>query len=315
MDIHSHSHSHSHQHGDSHGHSHHHAPQSLNAAFAIAISATLVYTGAEVIYALIAHSMSLLADAAHNLGDVLGLVLAWGANWLLSFPARKRYSYGFKRSTIIAALINAFILVATSALIAYESIDKLFHLKGVNEDIVIVVGIIGIFVNGGSSLLFMRGAHDDINIKGAFLHLLADALILAGVVVSALVIKYTGLVWIDPVLGLIIVGIVLWGTWGLLRNSLNLILDAVPHYVDHHGVKDYLQQISGVTAIHDLHIWGLSTKEVALTVHLIMPNGTLSDADHKRINHDLHEQFKVDHVTIQVEAGSEEDPCIRTETC
>src|SRR3990167_8983564 len=311
MGTHSHSH-HSHSHG---GHSHGHVPPSLNAAFAIAITATLVYTGAEVAYAFVAHSMSLLADAAHNLGDVLGLALAWGANWLLSFPARKRYSYGFKRSTIIAALANAFILVATSALIAYESIDKLFHLKGVDENIVIIVGIIGIFVNGGSSLLFMRGAHDDINIKGAFLHLLADAVILAGVVVSAIVIKYTGMEWIDPVLGLIIVAIVLWGTWGLLRDSLNLILDAVPHYVDHLGVKDYLHTIPGVSAIHDLHIWGLSTKEVALTVHLIMPNAPLTDADYKIINHDLHEKFSVDHVTIQVEAGSVDDPCIRTEAC
>ena len=315
MSTHSHSHSnddHDHQHAKGH---HHAVPQSLNTAFAIAITLTLGYTCAEVIYAFAANSMSLLADAVHNMGDVLGLVLAWVANWLLSFPARKRYSYGFKRTTIIAALANAAILIATSALIAYESIYKLLHLSEINENVVIALGLVGILVNGGSSLLFMRGAHDDINIKGAFLHLLADALILVGVVVGAIIIKYTGLVWIDPVLGLVIVGIVLWGTWGLLRDSISLILDAIPHYIDHVGVKQYLAQLSGVNAVHDLHIWGLSTKEVALTAHLVMPENGLSDADHKKINEHLREKFRINHVTIQVESGSDEDRCHRTEIC
>jgi cobalt-zinc-cadmium efflux system protein len=286
---------HSHSHG---GHGHTHAlPQSLNAAFAIAITLTLVYTGSEIVYALMAHSMSLLADAVHNLGDVLGLGLAWLANWLLSFPARKRYSYGFKRTTIIAALANAGILIATSALIAYESINKLIHLTPVNEDIVIVMGLIGILVNGGA------------------LHLLADALILVGVVIGALAIKYTGLDWIDPILGLIIVGIVLWGTWGLLRDSLSLILDAIPRYIDHHGVQTYLAQLPGVSAIHDLHIWGLSTREVALTAHLVMPATRLSDADYKNINEVLHKKFRINHVTLQVETGSEDSPCQRLQAC
>lgn len=299
-----------------HGHHHDHpAPSSLNAAFAIAIGLTLTYTAAEVIYAFSANSMSLLADATHNLGDILGLGLAWLANWLLSFPARKRYSYGFKRTTIIAALINAFILVATSALIAYESVYKLLHLTHVNENIMIVIGIIGVIINGGSSLLFMRGAQGDINIKGAFLHLMADAFILVGVVIGAITIKYTGMDWIDPVLGLVIVAIVLWGTWGLLRDSLSLILDAVPHYIDHTGVKDYLSTYPGVTAVHDLHIWGLSTKEIALTAHLIMPQAPLTDADYQKINTHLHTQFRVNHVTIQVESGSMEHPCGRTDVC
>jgi cobalt-zinc-cadmium efflux system protein len=288
---------------------------SFNRAFAIAVTVTLTYTLTEIGYALYADSMSLLADAVHNLGDVLGLVLAWIANWLLSFPARKRYSYGFKRTTIIAALANAFILVATSALIAYEAIYKLMHLTSVNEEIVIVIGLIGIVVNGGSAMLFMRGAEGDINIKGAFLHLLADALILVGVVVSAIIIKYTDMLWIDPVVGLIIVGIVLWGTWGLLRDSVSLIMDAVPHYVDYVGVKEYLASYPGVEAVHDLHIWGLSTKEVALTAHFVMPTNPLTDADYRKINTVLHEKFKINHVTIQVEAGSEQDPCIRTKTC
>lgn len=315
MGIHSHSSGHKHSHDDHKGGHHHAAPSSLNAAFAIAITVTLVYTGTEIVYAFIANSMSLLADAAHNFGDVLGLVMAWVANWLLSFPARKRYSYGFKRTTIIAAFANAAILIATSALIAYESIDKLFHLTDLNENVVIVLGIIGIIVNAGCSMLFMRGAHDDINIKGAFLHLLADALILVGVVMGAIVIKYTGLNWIDPVLGLIIVGIILWGTWGLLRDSISLILDAIPHYIDHVGVHQYLSQIPGVKEIHDFHIWGLSTKEVALTAHLVMPGERLSDADYKKINDHLRETFRINHVTLQVETGSVEEPCIRGKTC
>ncbi len=314
MGTHSHSHSHKHSHDGHKGH-HHPAPTSMNAAFAIAITVTLAYVGAEAAYAFIANSMSLLADAVHNFGDVLGLVLAWLANWLLSFPARKRYSYGFKRTTIIAAFANASILIATSALIAYESIYKLMHLTEVNENVVIILGIIGIAVNGGCSLLFMRGAHDDINIKGAFLHLLADALILAGVVVGAILIKYTGLQWIDPVLGLIIVGIVLWGTWGLFRDSVTLILDAIPHYIDHAGVTKYLSNLKGVTAIHDLHIWGLSTKEVALTAHLVIPEIRLSDADYKEINEHLRDEFRINHVTIQVETGSDDNRCHRIETC
>ncbi|TAK72885.1 MAG: cation transporter [Gammaproteobacteria bacterium] len=296
-------------------HHHHHGSRSLNTAFAIAVLLTSVYIVAEIIYAFVANSTSLLADAAHNFGDALGLVLAWVANWLLSLPARKRYSYGFKRTSIIAALANAFILVATSALIAYEALYKLFHLTPVNESIVIVTGIIGIIVNGGCSLLFMRNAHDDINIKGAFLHLLADALILAGVALGAVIIWLTGWLWIDPLLGLIIVGIILWGTWGLLRDSVRLILDAVPHYIDQSGVRDYLMQLPGVKALHDLHIWGLSTREVALTAHLVMPEVSLTDTDYKKINKTLHEKFRINHVTLQVEKGSLEDPCLRSEVC
>lgn len=318
MGMHSHhNHSHSkHDHRHSHGHQHGHGDiRSFNSAFAIAVTLTLLFSFIEIGYAFYANSMSLMADAIHNLGDALGLILAWIANWLLTIPAKKRYSYGFKRTTIIAAIANAFILVATSAVIAYESIYKLLYLTAVNETIVIIVGTIAIFINTGAALLFIGGTKDDINIKGAFLHLMADALISVGVVISAVMIRYTDLHWIDPVVGLIIVGIVLFGTWGLLRDSVILLLDAIPHYIDHIGVKEYLNQLPGVTAVHDLHIWGLSTREVALTAHLIMPDNPLSDADYKKINDDLHVKFKINHATLQVESGSENDPCKRSETC
>jgi cobalt-zinc-cadmium efflux system protein len=311
-----HSHDHSHAgHDHSHGgHGHSHAPKSFNKAFAIAIAITSAYVIAEVIYGFMANSMTLLADAAHNLGDVLGLGLAWLANWLLSFPARKRYSYGFKRTTIIASLINAFILVATSALIAYESIYKLFHLQQVDEMTVVIVGVVGILVNGGCALLFMRGSEGDLNIRSAFWHLFADMLILVGVVVSAALIHFTGLMWIDPAMGLLIVAIVLWGTWGLLRDSTHLMLDAIPRYIDQHAVQKYLADFPGVKAVHDLHIWGLSTREVALTAHLIMPETPLTDEDHKKINDEMLHHYKINHVTIQVET-SLDDSCVRSEMC
>lgn len=313
---HHHENDHSHAHAHSHHHGHHHpVPHSFNKSFGIAVLLNFAFTVFQAVYAILANSMSLLADAAHNFGDVFGLVLAWGASWLLTLPARKRYSYGYKRTTIIAALTNALILVATSALIVYESIRKLWHLTHVDGHIVIVVALIGIFINGGTAMLFMKGAHEDLNIKGAFLHLMGDALVSLGVVVSGILILLTKQIWIDPIVGLLIVAIILTGTWGLLRDSTGLILDAIPRHIDQHGIEHYLEKISGVKAVHDLHIWGLSTKEVALTVHLIMPEQQLTDEDFIKINSDLKKQFRIDHATIQVERGSEEFPCRQMETC
>lgn len=306
-----------HHHHDDHSHAQqaHAAPSSFNLAFAIAVTFNLGFTFIQFFYAFLAHSMSLLADATHNFGDVLGLSLAWGANWLLTLPARKRYSYGYKRTTILAALANALMLVATSALISYESIYKLLHPVPVNGYLVIVIALIGIFVNGGTALLFMRGAQEDLNIKGAFLHLLADALVSLGVVVTGTAIVFTQWIWLDPLVGLGIVGIILWGTWGLLADSVRLILDAVPHSINQQNVYDFLRNLSGVEAIHDLHIWGLSTKEIALTAHLVMPKIQLTDADYEKINSVLKEKFRINHVTLQVETGSQEYPCQRSETC
>jgi len=302
-------------HSHDHSHTHSHAPDSFNLAFALAVSFNLAFTIIEAVYAIVAHSMSLLADAGHNLGDVLGLLLAWLASWLLTQPARKRFSYGFKRTSILAALINALILVGTSAIIAYESIHKLIHPVVVNEIIVIMVAFIGLLINSGTALLFFKGRSTDLNIKGAFLHLAYDSLVSLGVVITGIIIYYTGFLWLDPLVGLGIVIVILLGTWGLLRESANLIMDAVPQGVEHGEVKQYLENLPEVSSVHDLHIWGLSTKETALTAHLVMPGKSLSDNDHHRINHELAEKFNINHVTLQVEQGSNEYSCEQLKSC
>jgi len=298
-----------------HDHSHAHIPEKINLAFILAVGLNLTFTIFEVVFGLLANSMSLLADAIHNLGDVVGLTFAWGANWLLSKAATDRYSYGFKRTTILAAIANALFLVSTSVLIAYEASQKLLHPEAVHEWTVIIVALVGIAVNGGTAMLFFKGRHADLNIKGAFLHLAADALISVGVVIGGVIVLFTGLDWIDPVVGLLIVVTILYGTWELLRDSINLILDAVPTHIDHAAVKNYLCSIEGVYAIHDLHIWGLSTRDVALTTHLVMPDLTLTDEDHAEINKTMKEKFHINHVTIQVEKSATGDPCGQVETC
>jgi cobalt-zinc-cadmium efflux system protein len=314
MTDHQHSHAHDHS-GAGHHHHAHPAPQSFNLAFAIAVSLNLGFTLIEVIYALAANSMSLLADAVHNFGDVFGLVLAWGANWLLTLPARKRYSYGFKRTTILAAVVNAVILIASTGVIAYESIYKFLHISPVDEKVVIIVALVGILVNGGTALLFMKGAEEDLNIKGAFIHLCADALVAIGVVIAAVIIKYTQLQWIDPLVGLLIVVSILWSTWGLLRDSFRLMLDGVPRYIDYQGVNKFLAELPGVKELHDVHIWGLSTKEVALTAHIVMATNHPANVDYKYINSVLKEKFKINHATIQVEMENSEFLCLRSQTC
>lgn len=298
----------------SHNHAHPH-PKQFNKAFAAAVFLNLGFTIVEAIYAISANSMSLMGDAAHNLGDVLGLLLAWGANWLLTKPNNVRYSYGYKRTTIIAALLNALILVSTGFIIGYESIIKLLHPEPTQEITVMVVATIGILVNGGTALLFIRGSKEDLNIKGAFLHLAIDALISVGVVVTAALILLTNWQWLDPIVGLFIVIIIFYSTWELLRDSVLLILDAVPVSIDYAAVSEYFAGIEGVDSIHDLHIWGLSTKEIALTAHLIMPNSRLNDHQYIEINQALKEMFNIDHVTLQIEQGHEDALCHKTKGC
>jgi len=302
---------HSHHH---HGH-HHHAPQSFNGAFAYAVLFNLIFVLLEVFYATRANSMSLFADAAHNLGDIFSLLLAWGANFLLTRQTKQNYSYGYKKATILAALLNACILIISAALIAYESIYKLFHVSNVNGSIIMTIAAIGILINGGTALLFMRHAHEDLNIKSAFLHLAYDALIACGIVVSGILIHYTGQMWIDPAVGLLVVLSILWGTWGLLRDSINLILDATPHHIDFLQVKNFLTELPHVIAVHDLHIWGLSTKETAMTAHLVLTSQSEARMDYQMINHQLKERFKINHPTIQIEMQDSGFVCVRSERC
>lgn len=297
-------------------HNHHHtAFVTLNVSFAVAILLNSGFLLTEVVYGFIAHSVSLLSDAVHNFGDVLGLLMSWGASVLVKRRATQRYSYGYKKLTILAALANALLLVLTSALIVYESINRLNHPKEINEVIVMIVAFIGMLINGGTALLFMRQSKTDLNIKGAFLHLAYDALITLGVVLAGAIIYFTGWLWVDPIVGLLIVAIITLGSWNLLRRSVELILGAVPYGVNQKAVYNYLKELPGVQGVHDLHIWGLSTQETALTAHLIMPEGGLSDEEYLKINRVLAKEFHIQHITLQVEQGQKKFPCEQSLVC
>lgn len=291
-------------------HDHHsHAPASFNRLFIIAISANGLYTLAQAVYAIHAHSMSLLADAGHNAGDVLGLLMAWGAAWLLTRPANERYSYGYKRTTILSALANSVLLVCVCLGILYEAIDALRHPVNIHTPIVMLVALIGIVVNAGTAWLFHRNSHTDLNMRGAFLHLLADACVSFAVVIGAIIIHFTQWQWIDPILGIVIALFIFYGTWALLRQAITLIMDGVPAHIQMRDVTQYLTSLPGVARVHDLHVWGLSTREVALTAHLVMPLGQLSDAMYHDICHSMRERFAIHHITLQVEKGDSEHPC------
>ena len=305
---------HHHDHHD-HSHGHHQAPTSYNGAFFLATLLNLIFVIAEVVYALMANSMSLLADAGHNLGDVMGLALAWGANWLMTRPATERYSYGYKKTSILAAFINAVLLIMTTALIIRESIEKLLYPSIVNEKIVIVVALLGIVINGGTSLLFIKGREGDLNIRGAFLHLASDALISLGVAVGGIIILYTRFHQLDAIIGLVLAASIIFTGWELFRNSVLMVLDAVPHSIDQEAIRAYLLSLPGVTNIHDLHIWSLSTRETAMTAHLIVSEGELNDTELHEAHDVLHNRFKIEHATLQIEKGNSHFPCERLENC
>lgn len=304
---HHHKNDHPHDHSHSHSHGHHHAPQQFSFAFILAIVLNAAFVVIEVIYAYSANSMSLLADAGHNLGDVLGLVMAWVAMLLLAKKATERYSYGLKRTTILAAMANSLLLIAAAIIIFYESCGKIMHPQPVHEIQVMVIAAIGIFINGGTALLFAKG-QDDLNIKAAFMHLAYDALISLGVVITGAAILWTGWTLLDPIVGLAIGAMILYGSWGLMRDSVNLIMDAVPHNIHRSAVENYLKNLEYVKELHHLHIWGLSTNESALTAHLVVPTG-LTDQQLHNIHDQLAQQFKIAHATIQVERGDSEQGC------
>jgi cobalt-zinc-cadmium efflux system protein len=305
---HGHDHGHDHDHGHAHGHGHAHAVPDSGRAFAIGVLLNTGIVLAEAIYGVVGHSMALLADAGHNLGDVLGLLLAWGATVLAKRAPSGRRTYGLKRGSILAALGNAALLLFATGAVAWESIQRLAAPGDVDERGVMVVAALAVVVNGASALLFLRGKDDDLNVRSAFLHLAGDAAIALGVVVSGAVIYFTHWNWLDPVTSLAVSALVLWSTWALLRKSLDLALDAAPEHVDPEKVRAYLAALPGVTSVHDLHVWAMSTTETALTAHLVLggppPAGFLA-----RTCEQLHDEHRIAHATIQIETTDDARTC------
>lgn len=292
-------------------HAHSHTPSNYSRAFAIGIALNLTFVAVEFIYGNLANSLALVADAGHNFSDVFGLVLAWGAAWLSRREPSDRRTYGFRRSSILASLINAVVLLVAVGGIAWEAVRRFSEPGPVAEGTVIIVAAVGIVVNTVTALLFRSGRKEDLNIQGAFLHMAADAAVSLGVVLSGVAILVFGWSWLDPVVSLVIAVIIFIGTWGLLRESFNLAMDAVPEAIDIQGVQDYLASRPGVTNVHDLHIWAMSTTETALTAHLVIPEGTFTDAFLDDTAKTLHDQYGIEHTTLQVETGDVDQRCIR----
>ena len=294
-----------HHHGHDHGHHHHHpAPNGNGRAFAIAIGLNTAFVAIEFVYGFIANSTALMADAGHNLSDVLGLGLAWGAALLAKSAPTRRFTYGLRGSSILAALGNALLLMVASGAIALEAARRIVHPENVAGSTVSIVALIGVLVNGFSAWLFVAGSKDDINVRGAYQHMAADAVLSLGVVVSGLVVMYTGWTWLDPAVSLVLVVTIVVGTWSLLRESMQMVLAGVPDSVDPTGITAYLAAQPGVTEVHDVHIWAMSTTETALTAHLVMPGGYPGDAAIDAIVSRLREDFSIHHCTLQVEEGT-----------
>ena len=309
-------HDHDHQHGHEHtgrshagGHHHHAAPTDAGKAFFIAIALNSVFVVIEFGYGFVANSTALMADAGHNLSDVLGLGLAWAATWLGRRSPSERFTYGLRSSSILAALANAMLLVVACGVIGWEAFHRITQPPAVAGITVIAVAATGIVVNGLSAWLFVKGSKGDLNIRSAYLHMAADAAVSLGVVVAGVVMLITDWYWLDPVISLVIVAVILVGTWGLLRESVHLALDAVPPHIDVAAVASYLERLPGVAGLHDLHIWGMSTTESALTVHLVMPGGYPDDNVIDSITQTLAERFSIHHSTLQVEQGTTQHAC------
>ncbi|WP_158814194.1 cation diffusion facilitator family transporter [Methylocapsa sp. S129] len=300
-DDHGHDH---HDHGHSHGHAHVHAPKNFGPAFAIGVALNLGFVIAEAVYGLLANSIALVADAGHNLGDVLGLAMAWTAMALARRAPSQTLTYGLRRGTILAALMNAVLLLVTVGAIGVEGVRRLFEPAAVAGVTVMAVAAAGIVVNGVTAWLFASGRKGDINLRGAFLHMASDALVSLGVVIAGAIILTTGWTWLDPLVSIVIAILILWGTWGLLRDSLAMALDAVPANIKLDEVRAFLERQPGVAGIHDLHIWPMSTTETALTCHCLLPGGHPGDEFLVRLAHELEARFAIGHATIQVEVNA-----------
>jgi cobalt-zinc-cadmium efflux system protein len=296
---------HGHHHGHSHGAhprgAHSHAPASFGEAFAIGLILNISYVIIEAVYGFLSNSVALLADAGHNLGDVLGLLVAWIAMVLVKRAPSARFTYGLRGSSILAALFNAVFLLLTVGAISWEAIQRLGAPEPVSGATVMIVAAIGIVVNGITAALFASGRRGDINVRAAFMHMAADALVSVGVVVAGLMILLTGWLWLDPIVSLAINAVIVWGTWGLLRDSVGMSMAAVPPHIDPAEVRSLLEARPDVASLHDLHIWPMSTTEIALTCHLVMPRGHPGDAFIHTLAEELALRFKINHATVQIE--------------
>ncbi|MCK9214992.1 MAG: cation diffusion facilitator family transporter [Rhodoferax sp.] len=284
-------------------HDHDHTPANFNRAFAIGIVLNLAFVGIEAFYGWRVNSLALLADAGHNLSDVAGLVLAWGGALAIRLVPDARHTYGWKRATLLAAFVNALLLLVAMGGLAWEAIGRLMSNEVSLQEqgvTIMVVAAIGIVINTATALLFMRGREHDLNIRGAFLHMAADALVSAGVVVAGALTLWQGWTWLDPVVSLGIAAVILWGTWDLFKQSLHLLFDGVPAHIDPQAVHDCLAALPGVSQVHDLHIWAMGTAHVALTAHLVMPQGQADDAFLNEATELMHDRFGISHVTLQV---------------
>lgn len=303
-DHHPHAHGHGHDHGQVHG-----PVDATSRAFAVGVTLNLVFVAVEAGFGLWADSLSLLADAGHNFSDVLGLLAAW---WAVSLSRRApagRYTYGLRASTIVAAFANAILLVVAVGGISWEALRRLAEPVPVGELTMISVALVGVVINVITAVMLSRGRQDDMNMRGAYLHMVADAAVSVGVVVAGVGIILTGWLWLDPLVSLVIAVVILAGTWGLFRESLRLSLHAVPAGIDLAAVCDYLQQLPGVREVHDLHVWGMSTTETALTAHLVMSGGHPGDAFLRRVAGELESKFRIGHPTLQIELADGAGSC------
>ena len=290
------------------GHDHHHhasPPSGHGRAFALGVVLNTAFVVLEATAGIVSGSMALVADAGHNLSDVLGLLIAWAASILAARPPSERFTYGFKSSSILAALANAALLLIALGAILVETLRRLGDPQPVAGGTMIAVAAAGIVVNTATALLFLRGRKHDLNIRAAFLHMAADAAVSVGVVVAGVLVVWTGKAGIDPVTGLLIVAVIAWGTWGLLKDSMRMALLAVPEGIDEAAVRAFLSARPGVSAVHDLHIWPMSTTETALTAHLVIPGGHPGDGFLHALAHDLAHDFGIGHATVQVETAAE----------
>lgn len=306
------SHHHSHSPGDrSHRHhEHHHAPTDYSRAFIIGLVLNGGFVLTEFVFGFLANSVALMADAGHNLSDVLGLLLAWIASWLSRRQPSRQKTYGWRKSSIVAAFLNAVFLLLVTGGIAWEAVQRFFNPDDVQGSIMIGVAAIGILINAGTALLFLSGRKEDININAAFSHMVADAMVSVGVVLAGVGILLTRWLWLDPSVSLIISALIIFSTWDLLRETLHLVMDGVPAKVDEPAVREYLSKCLGVRQVHDLHIWSISTTETALTAHLVIPTGHPGDAFLAQVCRDLHNSFAIDHATLQIEVGDPNHPCV-----